>query len=97
MDVLVYKTIEAAKKLKPKSILLAGGVSANYELRSQLEKAVQENFPATNFFCPEMKYTGDNAAMVAAAAYFRWGGIKNKEKYLEKWKDISTDANLKMQ
>jgi len=94
IDVLVHKTLEAAKKFNPYSIMLAGGVSANQELRKQLEKAVKENLPTTKYFCPELKYTGDNAAMIGAAAYFRWEKIENKEKYLEQWKNISTDANL---
>ena len=96
VDVLIHKTLAATKKLNPKSIFLAGGVSANKELRKQLETAIQENFPAINFYCPKMKYTGDNAAMISTAAYFRWKKIKDRKTYLENWKNISTDANLKL-
>ena len=43
-----------------KSIVLAGGVSANSELRNALEDA----------YFPEIRFSGDNGAMVAAACYF---------------------------
>ena len=43
VDVLVYKTIQAAKKYKPKTILLGGGVSANQELRRQLKEKIRNS------------------------------------------------------
>ncbi len=94
VDVLVAKTISAAKKYHPKTILLAGGVSANQELRQQLEKAVATNLPDIQYFCPEFKYTMDNAAMIGAAAYFRWEKMENKKKLSDNWKNMETDANL---
>jgi len=96
IDVLVAKTISAAKKYNPKAVLLAGGVSANQELRQQLERAVKENLINTSYFCPEFKYTIDNAAMIGAAAFFRWQKEKENSKLLENWKNISADANLKI-
>lgn len=59
-DVLVKKTLMAAEKYQPKSILLAGGVAANKRLREKLSKA---NFPPINL-CT------DNAAYIASAAFF---------------------------
>ena len=49
-----------------------------------------------NFHCPEMRYTGDNAAMIGTAAYFRWKNMKNKKDYSGEWKNMTTDANLKL-
>src|SRR3989338_741409 len=40
IDVLIAKTIKAAKEFGAKSIILGGGVAANYELRAQMKKAV---------------------------------------------------------
>ncbi len=63
--VLVKKTLKAAEELNLKTIVLAGGVAANRELRSKFEKAsgYRVYFPS-NHLCT------DNAAMVAAAAFF---------------------------
>jgi N6-L-threonylcarbamoyladenine synthase len=63
IDVLISKTIRAAKEYKVKTIILGGGVAANKELRKQLGNK-------TNLLLPELKFTTDNAAMIAAAAYF---------------------------
>lgn len=51
-----------------KSVVFAGGVSANSELR----KMAMEKFNSGNLtvYFPEPKFSGDNGAMVAAAAYF---------------------------
>jgi len=76
IDILVSKTIKAAKKYGAKSVLLSGGVSANRELRGSLEKAVKEKLTGVNFLVPEMIYTTDNATMIATAAAFK---IKNKK------------------
>ncbi|MBQ2639052.1 tRNA (adenosine(37)-N6)-threonylcarbamoyltransferase complex transferase subunit TsaD [Candidatus Saccharibacteria bacterium] len=69
VDYLLEK-LEKAYFLYPntKSFVFAGGVSANELLRL----SAKERFK--NVFFPEIKYSGDNGAMVAAAAYFE---IKN--------------------
>ena len=71
IEVLVFKTIEAAKKYKAKTIILGGGVAANKELRDRLKKAIKENLPDSLFLVPPRKFTTDNAAMIGAAARFR--------------------------
>ncbi|MFA6253547.1 MAG: tRNA (adenosine(37)-N6)-threonylcarbamoyltransferase complex transferase subunit TsaD [Patescibacteria group bacterium] len=73
-EVLVKKTFLAAKKYKAKSIMLAGGVSANTFLKQNLKKEADKL--ALPFFPPDLKFTGDNAAMIGAAAYYQ---IKNKQ------------------
>jgi N6-L-threonylcarbamoyladenine synthase len=70
IDVLVVKTIRAAEKFKPKTIILGGGVSANSALRDRLLETVPQKLPEVKLILPEIKYTGDNAAMIAVAAYF---------------------------
>lgn len=82
IDILIGKTLKAAKKYEPKSILLCGGVSANKELRFQLSSAI-ENWKLEignldiSFHVPPMSLTGDNAAMIGlAAAYQLQAGIK---------------------
>ena len=96
IDVLISKTLQAAKKYKPKTIMLAGGVSANKELRNQLEKAIKKNMPLTAYRLPLTVYSVDNAVMIASAAYWRWKKSKNKRRLYENWKKLPTDANLKL-
>jgi N6-L-threonylcarbamoyladenine synthase len=64
-DVLVEKTLRAAKEKKVSSILLGGGVVANLRLREKLRERW-----AGELFIPEVKLSTDNAAMIAAAAFY---------------------------
>ena len=64
---LIKKTVNLAEKFNCKTIVLAGGVAANSELRNKLF-ALNEQGYKTN--APQMKYCTDNAAMVASCAYF---------------------------
>jgi N6-L-threonylcarbamoyladenine synthase len=64
VDVLVAKTIEAAKQLKVEQILLSGGVAANEMLREHFIA----NSP-TPVLIPPPHLCTDNAAMVAACGY----------------------------
>lgn len=63
--VLAKKTIKAADELGLKTIVLAGGVAANRELRAKFEKA-----SGYRIYFPSNHLCTDNAAMVAAAAFF---------------------------
>ncbi|MFH1252723.1 MAG: tRNA (adenosine(37)-N6)-threonylcarbamoyltransferase complex transferase subunit TsaD [Candidatus Uhrbacteria bacterium] len=67
IDVLVEKTKRAVKKTNPKSVIVSGGVSANLLLREEMKKRLT---PLPVHF-PYLEFTGDNAAMIAAAGYFR--------------------------
>lgn len=71
IEVLIGKTIKAAKKIKAQTVMLAGGVSANRELREQMAAAVKDKLPKINFLIPAHEYTTDNAAMIAAAAIYK--------------------------
>lgn len=77
IDVLVDKTIRAAKEYEVKEIILAGGVAANSGLRSGLSKAVKEELTAVNLAIPPLSLCGDNAAMIGAAAFYEY---KEKQK-----------------
>jgi N6-L-threonylcarbamoyladenine synthase len=67
VDVLTQKTVRAAREVAAKEILVAGGVSANRTLRDSLQKTAP--CPVR---VPEIALCTDNAAMVAAAGYFRF-------------------------
>ncbi len=75
IDVLVAKTMRAAKEFNAKSIMLSGGVAANKELRKEL-KAISHKLK-TGFLTPPQKFNTDNAAMIAAAAYLNYLQNKN--------------------
>jgi len=67
IDVLVGKTLDAAKEFKAKEILIAGGVSANKSLRQTFEERAK--YP---LHIPPISLCTDNAAMVAGAGFFRY-------------------------
>lgn len=98
IDVLIAKTLKAAEKFKPKTIMLAGGVSANKELREQMGTAISKSIPNTKYCIPDTSLTGDNAAMIAAAAAFRWQKMNEsqKKKALNGWENLQPYANLKL-
>jgi len=90
VDVLIYKTIKAAKNCKVKSIILGGGVAANNELRKQFQATVYNQKLIINFLVPSKNLCTDNAAMVAVTAYF------HQKKATKSWQKIKVDANLKI-
>ncbi|MBK9122051.1 MAG: tRNA (adenosine(37)-N6)-threonylcarbamoyltransferase complex transferase subunit TsaD [Chloroflexi bacterium] len=67
VDALVEKTVRAAQTYDANEILLAGGVSANALLRMQIKDAAQ--LPVRY---PPLNLCTDNAAMIAAAAHYRF-------------------------
>ena len=69
VEVLVKKTAHAAKKYNVKTVILGGGVAANSLLRKRLGDEIKNNMPTTCYLLPNTSFTGDNAAMIAAAAY----------------------------
>ena len=68
VDVLAAKAVDAAAAHGATAILLAGGVAANTRLRDELAR----RSPVPVRF-PPIALCTDNAAMVAAAAFFRYG------------------------
>jgi N6-L-threonylcarbamoyladenine synthase len=69
VDTLVKKCQRAMKQTGYKTLVIAGGVSANSELRIQL-KALDKKLGITSFF-PALKYCTDNGAMIAFAGAMR--------------------------
>jgi N6-L-threonylcarbamoyladenine synthase len=99
-DVLVKKTIDAAKKKTPKTIIMAGGVSANKKLDEKMKRNIEESLPSdTVYKKPNTSYSLDNASMIASAAYYRWRSMSKKEQEfsLDNWKIFQTNASLKLE
>ncbi len=97
-DVLVEKTLKAAKKYKVKSILIGGGVAANSHLREKMATGCrqparpvlpvgrQAGGLATKIFIPDKKLCTDNAAIVAGTAYFNYQPVP--------WQKIKANPSL---
>ncbi len=88
VDVLVHKTIKAVKEINPKTLILAGGVSANKKLRETFTKIISQEYPETKFLFPELKNCMDNAAMIAVAGYYQ----AQKGNFTD-WDKIKADPN----
>ena len=70
VSILLNKLKIAAKKTGIKEIAIAGGVSANSELRNTLTEIGEEL--GWNTFIPRFEYCTDNAAMIAVTAHFKY-------------------------
>jgi len=91
IDVLIYKTLKAAKNFKARTIILGGGVTANKELRKQFKKRVKKEIPHSKLCIPDSNFCTDNAAMTAVAGYFNY--LKG---LTEKPGKVEANANLRV-
>jgi len=92
-DTLCYKSLKALEKYQVKSFILAGGVAANETLRKDIFAKISKEFPKIKIFLPNLAYTTDNAAMIAAAGYFAY--YKKKNKSFINHSKIKAQADLK--
>ncbi len=77
VDVLVRKTIAAAKDHHLKSIVVGGGVAANRRLRELFEQAARQEY--VRVYLPDHKFCTDNAVMIAAAGFYKAKHAKGRE------------------
>jgi N6-L-threonylcarbamoyladenine synthase len=91
IDVLIIKTRRAIEHYRPTTVLVSGGVSANTVLRQSLQKLADEHH--LRAFIPPLKYTTDNAAMIAAAGYF---AAQTKKTASQGWDSVSMNSNLRL-
>ncbi len=91
VDVLVTKTIRAAKQYCPRTVILAGGVAANKKLRETLGEAMTQQLPNSRFQIPDSIYCMDNGAMIAVAGYYL-----AMDKKFTQWDTIEADPNWKI-
>ncbi len=91
IDVLISKTFRAIKKYKPKSLITGGGVIANKKLRETLVEKMGQKYPEVKIFIPELRFSGDNATMIASAAY----PLIKAKKFTDPFK-LKADPNLEL-
>ncbi|AOW16615.1 tRNA (adenosine(37)-N6)-threonylcarbamoyltransferase complex transferase subunit TsaD [Polaribacter vadi] len=70
IEILMNKLKNAVKKTGIKQIAIAGGVSANSEIRNRLQLA--EKHFGWKTYIPKFEYTTDNAAMIAITGYLKF-------------------------
>ncbi|MEW6623666.1 MAG: tRNA (adenosine(37)-N6)-threonylcarbamoyltransferase complex transferase subunit TsaD [Bacillota bacterium] len=88
-EVLVKKTIRAAKFKQVKTIALAGGVAANSYFKDLMSKAAYEE--GITLFYPSPIFCTDNAAMIACAGFYLLAGGKSSSL------DLNAVPNLQME
>lgn len=91
VDCLVEKSFRATEKFHPKSFLLAGGVAANTRLREKFQTRIFASLDSgklapIDLYVPVVSLCTDNAAPIAAAAFFNRHPVK--------WQDISANPEL---
>lgn len=91
LEVLVRKTIRAAKKHQARSLFLGGGVSANQKLRSMMRKAVAQDLPDAFLSVPPLALVTDNAAMIGVAALYRYAQGRPGN-----WRRVRVDPNASL-
>lgn len=67
---LVPRVMEAARCKGYGKVAVAGGVAANRRIRSDLQQACGSS--GDQLFLPELKYCGDNGAMIGCQGYYEW-------------------------
>lgn len=91
VQILSDKLLAAAEKYRVKEVHLAGGVSANRRLRKVTEEKISNKYyfdhkgknlhlalPPVLRYAKDISLCTDNAAMIAAAAYFQYKTLPNK-------------------
>lgn len=79
-DILVKKTMLAADNLGYKTLAVAGGVSANSGVREAMQEACDKR--GIKLYLPELKYCGDNAAMIGCQGYYDYLAGKRADESL---------------
>lgn len=97
-ETLVSKTIRAAEKFHPKTVIIGGGVAANTHIQKIFKKTFLEQSPDTKILIPEKDLSTDNALMISVAGYAR--AMHDPKNILEpdgrKIKILRADGNLRL-
>jgi N6-L-threonylcarbamoyladenine synthase len=88
VEVLVAKTLRAAKVMDVKMLIIAGGVAANKGLRRAFSKSVTCDLTSTKLVIPPLNLCGDNAAMIGMAAF-----AEAMQGHFAKW-DLNANSSL---
>lgn len=90
VDCLITNLEKAAADFGYDKIVLAGGVSANSKLRAETEKMCCAH--GWSLCLPQLKYCGDNAAMVGAQGYYEYLSGVRADAHLNAYATMPIDA-----
>lgn len=93
VDCLTDNLEKVAKERGFDKIVIAGGVSANSKLRSQMQKICKKH--RWQLYLPQMKYCGDNAAMIASQGYYEFLKGKTAGENLNAYATMPIDKSYK--
>lgn len=90
VDIIIDRTFKALEHTKQTKLVVAGGVSANSELRARLEQECKKN--NINLYMPPLSLCGDNAAMVGVQGLYEYkaGNIASEDLNAFATLDIAT-------
>lgn len=72
IETLTSKTLRAVEKHKVKTLIVAGGVSANQKLKATITKEIKKLNPKIKVLFPEKGLSTDNGTMIAMAGYIQF-------------------------
>ena len=90
VETLVHKTKKAIEQYAIKSVIVAGGVSANKYLKKEMQKLTKNK---QTLYFPDKKLSGDNSVMIGIVGYLKFLGRDKKGVNHGK---IKADGNLKL-
>ncbi|MEI7765341.1 MAG: tRNA (adenosine(37)-N6)-threonylcarbamoyltransferase complex transferase subunit TsaD [bacterium] len=90
VETLTHKTKKAIEKYNIKTVIVAGGVSANKYLKNEMKKTTKGG---QTLLFPNKTLSTDNALMIAIAGYFKFTENNNKTVRLS---SIKADGNLRL-
>lgn len=93
VDCLITNLERVAVEKNYDKIVIAGGVSANSKLRAEAEKMCKRHKWSLNI--PQLKYCGDNAAMIAAQGYYEFVDGVTADESLNAYATMPIDKNYK--
>lgn len=93
VDLLVGNLERVALDNGYDKIVIAGGVSANSKLRAEAEKMCKKHH--FELYLPELKYCGDNAAMIASQGYYEYLNGTAADESLNAFATMPIDKNYK--
>ena len=93
VDCLITNLEKAAVEKNCSKIVIAGGVSANSKLRAQAQAMCSRH--GWTLYLPQLKYCGDNAAMIAAQGYYEFIDGTRAEEDLNAYATMPIDKNYK--
>lgn len=93
VDCLVTNLEKVASEKKFNKIVIAGGVSANSKLRAEAQALCKKH--KWDLYLPELRYCGDNAAMIASQGYYEFVQGERADESLNAYATMPIDKNYK--